>query len=180
VVLVESMVYAWSPALARACGCGAGATAPLQTEPRLSLGRPTLQPEKATGGKKVVDLRAFARLAGNLAAERAVGNWKLARERRACVSESRTRTVRRSQESTLGSDPLIAAVHSVAEVDHISRSRSTKIMTTVSPYHSSNPADPDVYHNHDNCPSGQQIPARNRLSGKGGHAQCKHCKKLDG
>jgi hypothetical protein len=57
--LDESMVYACSPALARACGCGAGATAPLQTEPRLSLGRPTLQPEKAAGGEKIVDLRAL-------------------------------------------------------------------------------------------------------------------------
>jgi hypothetical protein len=91
----------------------------------------------------------------------------------------RTRIVRRS-EKTLGSDPLIAAGHSVAEVDLISRSRSAKIMAKVSPYHSSDPTQPDVYHNHDNCPSGQQIPARNRLSGKGGHAQCKHCKKLDG
>ena len=28
-------------------------------------------------------------------------------------------------------------------------------MAKVSPYHSSDPTDPDVYHDHDDCPSGQ-------------------------
>lgn len=52
-------------------------------------------------------------------------------------------------------------------------------MTKVSPYHSSDPTDPDVYHDHDNCPSGQQIPPQNKVSGPGGHPRCKHCKSLD-
>ena len=34
-------------------------------------------------------------------------------------------------------------------------------------YHSSNPSDPDVYHESDSCPTDQQIPAANRVSGKG-------------
>ena len=42
-------------------------------------------------------------------------------------------------------------------------------MSKVSPYHSSNPSDPDVYHDHDECPTGQQIPAHNRVPGTGGY-----------
>ena len=45
-------------------------------------------------------------------------------------------------------------------------------------YHSSNPSDPDVYHDHSNCPSGQQIPRQNRLSGTGGYPRCGHCMKM--
>lgn len=45
----------------------------------------------------------------------------------------------------------------------------------VSAYHSSNPSDPDVYHDHSNCPSGQQIPAANKVSGSGGNPRCRHC-----
>lgn len=52
-------------------------------------------------------------------------------------------------------------------------------MAKVSPYHSSNPTDPDVYHDHDDCVSGKQIPARNRLSGTGGNRKCKICISLD-
>lgn len=48
----------------------------------------------------------------------------------------------------------------------------------VSPYHSTNPSDPDVYHDHSDCPSGQQIPAHNRRAGTGNHRRCEHCKKL--
>lgn len=48
----------------------------------------------------------------------------------------------------------------------------------VSPYHSSNSSDPDVYHDQDNCPSGQQIPSANRLSGTGGYSKCKHCQDM--
>lgn len=33
-------------------------------------------------------------------------------------------------------------------------------MSKVSPYHSSNPTDPDVYHVRDNCPSGSRSPRR--------------------
>jgi hypothetical protein len=43
-------------------------------------------------------------------------------------------------------------------------------------YHSSNPSDPDVYHDSDTCPTGQQIPAKNRVPGKrDGNRPCKQC-----
>ena len=45
----------------------------------------------------------------------------------------------------------------------------------VAAYHSSNPSDPDVYHDHDDCPSGQQIPSVNRRPGTGGYPRCQHC-----
>lgn len=48
----------------------------------------------------------------------------------------------------------------------------------VSAYHSSNPSDPDVYHDHSDCPSGQQIPARNRVPGEGGYRRCVHCTSM--
>lgn len=50
-----------------------------------------------------------------------------------------------------------------------------KIVAKVSPYHSSNPTDPDVYHDHDDCPPGRQIPARNRVGGKGNNRRCEKC-----
>lgn len=52
-------------------------------------------------------------------------------------------------------------------------------MSKVSPYHSTNPSDPDVYHDHDDCPSGSQIPARNRASGTGGYRRCRTCVSMD-
>lgn len=51
-------------------------------------------------------------------------------------------------------------------------------MGKVAPYHSSNPADPDVYHDQSECPSGQQIPAKNKLPGTGGNRKCEHCIKM--
>ena len=45
----------------------------------------------------------------------------------------------------------------------------------VPPYHSSNPSDPDVYHDHDDCVSGQQIPWWNKVSGTGNQRKCEHC-----
>jgi len=48
----------------------------------------------------------------------------------------------------------------------------------VSSYYSINPSDPDVYHDHDNCPNGQQIPQKNRRSGTNGYPLCKHCKDM--
>lgn len=48
-------------------------------------------------------------------------------------------------------------------------------MAKVYPYHSSNPSDPDVYHDHDNCPNGQQIPPHNKRPGEGGYRRCKRC-----
>jgi hypothetical protein len=32
-------------------------------------------------------------------------------------------------------------------------------MSKVANYYSTNPSDPYVYHDHDNCPTGQQIPS---------------------
>ena len=46
----------------------------------------------------------------------------------------------------------------------------------VSAYHSSNQSDPDVHHDHSDCPTGQQIPAHNRVSGTGGFPRCKQCR----
>lgn len=51
-------------------------------------------------------------------------------------------------------------------------------MAKVSPYHSSNPTDPDVYHDHDDCRSGQQIPAHNKRSGTGRYPRCQHCVEM--
>ena len=51
-------------------------------------------------------------------------------------------------------------------------------MAKTAPYHSSNPTDPDVYHDHDNCPTGRQIPSHNRRSGTGGQRRCKQCQQL--
>lgn len=48
----------------------------------------------------------------------------------------------------------------------------------VSPYHSFNPSDPDVYHDHSDCPSGRQISAHNRRSGTGGYRECKTCRSM--
>ncbi|MBU4213918.1 MAG: hypothetical protein KJ792_04600 [Actinobacteria bacterium] len=45
----------------------------------------------------------------------------------------------------------------------------------VSAYHSTNKSDPDVYHDHDDCPTGKQIPAYNRASGTGGYRRCEQC-----
>jgi hypothetical protein len=45
----------------------------------------------------------------------------------------------------------------------------------VSAYHSSNQSDPDVYHDHSDCPTGQQIPSSNKVSGTGGFPRCKQC-----
>jgi len=54
-------------------------------------------------------------------------------------------------------------------------------MAKVSPYYSINPTDPDVWHDHDDCPSGQQIPATNKRPGKGpndSYRKCKHCNDM--
>jgi hypothetical protein len=51
-------------------------------------------------------------------------------------------------------------------------------MAKVSPYHSIDPTDPDVYHDHDNCRSGQQILQRNKRAGRNGWPRCKHCVDL--
>lgn len=43
------------------------------------------------------------------------------------------------------------------------------------PYYSINPTDPDVHHDHTNCPSGQQIPPHNKRYGTNGDPRCKSC-----
>jgi hypothetical protein len=52
-------------------------------------------------------------------------------------------------------------------------------MAKVPPYHSSNPSDPDVYHDYDDCPTGQQIPAHNKVQGTGGYRRCHQCRAKD-
>lgn len=46
----------------------------------------------------------------------------------------------------------------------------------VSAYHSSNVSAPHVHHVHSDCPTGQQIPAHNKVAGTGGLALCQQCK----
>ncbi len=50
----------------------------------------------------------------------------------------------------------------------------------VAPFHSSNPSDPDVYHDQSTCPPGSQIPAKNRLPGTGGNRKCLTCRGIGG
>ncbi len=45
----------------------------------------------------------------------------------------------------------------------------------VSPYHSKNPTDPDVYHDYDDCPTGRQIPQHNKAPGTNNYRRCKDC-----
>jgi hypothetical protein len=51
-------------------------------------------------------------------------------------------------------------------------------MAKVSPYYSLNSSDQDVYHDHDNCPSDQQIPPHNCATGTNGYSRCSHCQRL--
>jgi hypothetical protein len=52
-------------------------------------------------------------------------------------------------------------------------------MAKIAPYHSSNTSDPDVYHDHDDCLTGRQIPVRNKESGTGRYRRCKQCEEMD-
>lgn len=52
-------------------------------------------------------------------------------------------------------------------------------MGKVYPYHSTNLDDPHVYHDHDDCPPGSQIPSWNRASGTGGYRRCQKCEEMD-
>ena len=45
----------------------------------------------------------------------------------------------------------------------------------VAPYYSTNPSDPDVYHDHDDCPAGKQIPPANLASGTNYYRRCERC-----
>lgn len=51
-------------------------------------------------------------------------------------------------------------------------------MAKVPPYYSINPSDPDVYHDHDDCPSGQQIPDHNKRYGTNNDPRCEHCRAM--
>lgn len=48
-----------------------------------------------------------------------------------------------------------------------------------STYHSTNPDDPNVHHDHDDCPPGSQIPAKYRKQGTGGYRRCDKCRQMD-
>ena len=48
----------------------------------------------------------------------------------------------------------------------------------VAPYHSSDPSDPDVYHDQTICPAGLKIPSANKVPGTGGHRKCQHCEQI--
>ena len=53
-------------------------------------------------------------------------------------------------------------------------------MSKVPAYYSINPTDPDVWHDYDDCPSGQLIPERNRRNGKpAGYRRCERCIEMD-
>ena len=39
--------------------------------------------------------------------------------------------------------------------------------------------DPDVYHDHDDCPAGSQIPPKNWAAGTGEHRLCQLCISMD-
>ncbi len=51
-------------------------------------------------------------------------------------------------------------------------------MAKVSPFHSKLPVSNPVYHDNDKCTEGNNIEARNRVAGTGGHPKCEHCKRL--
>ncbi len=70
------------------------------------------------------------------------------------------------------------AVPTFRSVSHDTPTPRTESAMRVPAYHSSNPTDPDVYHVHDNCPSGQQIPAYNWRPGTNGWPLCKHCRDM--
>ena len=48
-------------------------------------------------------------------------------------------------------------------------------MARVPAYYSTNASDPDVHHVCSTCPSGMQIPTRNKRSGTNGYRRCKTC-----
>lgn len=48
----------------------------------------------------------------------------------------------------------------------------------VSPFHSSNPTDPDVYHDQSECHAGKRIPSQNKRQGTGGYRKCRICADL--
>lgn len=59
------------------------------------------------------------------------------------------------------------------------RPEEWSVMGKVGACHSSNRFDPDVYHDYDDCPTGQQIPPANKVGGTGGSRRCKQCTDTD-
>jgi hypothetical protein len=53
---------------------------------------------------------------------------------------------------------------------------SEGVRMAVKRFHSKNR---EVYHTDRKCGAGAEIPQSDRISGSGGHRQCKNCKKLD-
>ncbi len=55
-------------------------------------------------------------------------------------------------------------------------------MSKVSAYHTDSPEYPpshrNVYHDHDNCPTGKQIKQQHKKSGTAGRPRCDDCKNL--
>jgi len=51
-------------------------------------------------------------------------------------------------------------------------------MAKISPWHSSRPSDPAVYHDNDRCTEGNNIERQYRTPGTGGRRRCKHCDEL--
>ncbi|CAN5772299.1 hypothetical protein BH23ACT4_BH23ACT4_14100 [soil metagenome] len=51
--------------------------------------------------------------------------------------------------------------------------------TTTTPYHSSDPTDPRVYHDYSDCPNGQQISPENLMPGTGNLPRCGSCQNMD-
>jgi hypothetical protein len=47
------------------------------------------------------------------------------------------------------------------------------------PYYSTNPKDPEVFHNHNDCPTGEEIPASDRANGTNEYPHCEECEDLD-
>jgi len=51
-------------------------------------------------------------------------------------------------------------------------------MAKVSAFHSKLDSDRKVHHDNDKCTEGNNIEAKNRVSGTGGRPRCNHCERL--
>ena len=52
-------------------------------------------------------------------------------------------------------------------------------MPKVAAYYSVSPEDPEVYHDKDRCPTGQQILPQNKRYGTDNRDHCKQCPDVD-
>jgi hypothetical protein len=52
-------------------------------------------------------------------------------------------------------------------------------MAKCSPYHTSEPETPQVYHDYTDCPSGEQIKPWHKVQGTGGRRRCEQCVAKD-